>query len=234
MQNFSQDKSNFIGSQNSILELSNKEQASILIVSDTHGNFDLLERIIFKRGKKNDALILCGDTGGDLAKVHELYAHSANKENFPSVCAFVRGNNDYDIYPFYNIKKKKDPTLPYYCDFYFPENQIIKIAGHNIFITHGHKYTINGGSGSLETAALKNKCRIAFFGHTHIACSILKEKIFLLNPGSTTFPRNGQNPSFAEITLYKNVNNFMPTFFDCSKIDDEGNFSIFQPESCFI
>ena len=61
MNSLTQIESNLIGSRQAILDLENKNSANILVISDTHGDYDVLCDIIEEFGVVSDALVFCGD-----------------------------------------------------------------------------------------------------------------------------------------------------------------------------
>lgn len=81
------------------------------------------------------------------------------------------------------------------CDHGGIIEQLVDLSGHQIFITHGHRY---GVKGTLETLARKARSlgvRIALFGHTHMAHESHWEDVLLLNPGSAGLPKGGDAAS---------------------------------------
>ncbi len=126
-----------------------------VIVSDSHGNSEILERI-FAHERNTDCAIHLGDGADDLM-----------------------GLNSYiGRIPSYQLKGNNDPSF-----FNFPQKLITHIGGIKIFACHGHlldvKYTLT----KLYYSALQDECRIAFFGHTHIPHIEESENITLFNPG---------------------------------------------------
>ncbi|MBQ9327638.1 MAG: metallophosphoesterase [Solobacterium sp.] len=94
--------------------------------------------------------------------------------------AQVRGNND-----FYNV----------------PEQRILELGEHRIFMTHGTRLVYIGSYDYLAEAARKNDCDIALFGHTHVYCDEMIDGVRCLNPGSLWHNRDGSEPSFMVIEL---------------------------------
>ena len=81
-----------------------------------------------------------------------------------------------------------------------PNETVVKVAGHKIFLTHGHTYDVNHGTSILMEAARDAGCDIAVYGHTHrVDCT--RDKITLLNPGSASRPRDERRPSFMVMEL---------------------------------
>ena len=54
---------------------------------------------------------------------------------------------------------------------------------------------------TLASMAYDNGCDIVLYGHTHVSKMTWKNGIFLMNPGSTTSPRDGKTPSYGILTI---------------------------------
>ncbi len=72
--------------------------------------------------------------------------------------------------------------------------RILDIAGHRIFLCHGHTRGVKYGLGGLLSAAKEKDCDIALYGHTHIAHEEYDAEsgIYLFNPGSIGESRDGR------------------------------------------
>ena len=83
-----------------------------------------------------------------------------------------------------------------------PEVRILEREGHRLFLTHGHRQGVKGGSGGILSAARAERCDIAIFGHTHLATEnyVSEYGIYLFNPGSLGNQREGA-PSFGLLML---------------------------------
>ena len=70
----------------------------------------------------------------------------------------------------------------------------LEIAGHRIFLCHGHTRGVKSGLGGLLAAAKEKNCDIALYGHTHIAHEEYDAEsgIYLFNPGSVGAARDGR------------------------------------------
>lgn len=141
-----------------------------LIVSDIHGGYDNLKKII-DRNLDFDYLICCGDflsygsSSYDDVKVLNEY----NKKII-AVC----GNCDHF----------KDGVL----DFSLNDYVVFPLDGNVIFMTHGHRYNRNSFP-SLEYD-------IYIQGHTHVPLMEKENNILYLNPGSISYPRGGSKSSY--------------------------------------
>ena len=208
MNSLKQDKSLLIGSKKDIEELADKSCAKILVLSDSHGVSSILEDIVRDCGKDCDALAFCGDGVCDLAYLVERATYEKKLAlALPPVIAFVQGNCDLRAFRF-NTQM-----------FDTPFTQTFTACGKNIFLTHGHRLNVNDGFNILTDEALKHKCQIALFGHTHIAWSLFTSEALLLNPGSCARPRGGQPMTFAELTVFKDKPYSQCSFFEYSFTD---------------
>ena len=150
-----------------------------LIFSDSHGKHEHLFSVLRKE-KNVDAVLHLGDLeGGEEEIRREIEKH------FP-LAAFkaVPGNCDIST-----------DKLPYF---------VYKIPGTNlrIFMTHGHRYHVSNGTELLETAARKENCSAAFYGHTHIAKEERRDGLLIYNPGSISLPRGEKRrPSYGIMTI---------------------------------
>jgi putative phosphoesterase len=132
----------------------------ILVVSDTHGRHESLRRVLLTE-EPVDMLIHCGDTEGgeDWIRSHTQCMS----------VPIVRGNNDF----FSNLPPELD----------------LDICGLKAFITHGHGYGISMGVERLEEEARDRGADIALFGHTHRPFIEERDGLWLINPGSLSYPR---------------------------------------------
>lgn len=141
----------------------------ILIVSDTHRKTDLLEEIFIDEGPF-DMLIHCGDIEGDEDRIYYMTGAEC-------ACVMVPGNNDYLSM--------------------LPRERAMNIAGKNVWITHGHRYYVSMDTAIIRDEAASRGIHIVMFGHTHKPLVDYSNGIYLINPGSLTYPRqNGRRPSY--------------------------------------
>ncbi len=144
----------------------------VLVVSDTHGRHENLERIL-EREARIDRMIHLGDAEG-----HEDYI--AGLAGCP--LDIVAGNNDF----FTDLAKEKE----------------LKIGKYRVLITHGHYYYVTAGVEDLKKEALGRGMDIVMFGHTHWPLLDYGRGIVALNPGSVSYPRQeGKRPSYAMMEL---------------------------------
>lgn len=146
----------------------------ILILSDSHGNHDLVRRAIGQEAPI-DLLIHAGDVEGDLDQVlgpkreYEIRA--------------VAGNMDWSDR--------------------LPEEQCFTVGGHTIYVTHGHRLGVYSGTERLRARAGQKGADIAVYGHIHIPVLEKGEDgIMVINPGSIAKPRQeGWKKSYVVMTI---------------------------------
>lgn len=219
-------KLNYIGDEISVKKLAHTEKARILVLSDSHGNYGIVRKIITKYAPDCDAIVFCGDC---VTELYTLLTDAFEEDEFRNllcpVIVAVAGNCDSDY----------DSSEPVYIDLpernvriLIPEYQNLLIGTHNFYISHGHGIGVEFG-----VSALINKCRlinsdIALYGHTHIAKEEYDEGIRAVNPGSCARPRGGQLPGFAIITVQDDV---VDTAFLCTENinSPDPDFKIYTP-----
>ena len=139
----------------------------VLIISDTHGKHENLRHILFDVGNI-DLLVHCGDTEGGEHTIMQMAG---------CPCHIIAGNNDFFS------------RLPSESEF--------EIGHYKVWLSHGHYYGVSMGYEKLLEEAVARGADIAFFGHTHRPCVLNKQGVFLVNPGSVSYPRQeGRRPSY--------------------------------------
>ena len=148
----------------------------ILILSDTHGREENLEKVLAREGMP-DYMIHLGDS-------EDSGEHIRSMITCPLY--IVAGNCDF----FSEL----------------PRTAIVEIGSFRILMTHGHYYYVSVGTRDLVEDAKANDCNIAMFGHTHKPFVDRSDKeLTVLNPGSLSFPRqNGRRPSYIRMTAGEN------------------------------
>lgn len=158
-----------------------------MIISDIHGDIYSLNKVLDIYVKEKCLkLVILGDLfnyGIDLNR--EDIINRLNQMKNSIIC--VRGNCDNNI----------NGIL-----FDIPYTNSISINNKNIFITHGHLYNKN--------YLINLDANIILTGHTHISNIKEVDNKILINPGSISKSRSGEN-SFAIIdessVSIKNLNN---------------------------
>lgn len=131
----------------------------ILVISDSHGRNDDVERVI-SQVKDFDLLIHLGDIerGDDFIR---------SLTNVPSY--LILGNNDFRLD--------------------LPREEIIQIEGYRFFLTHGHRYFVNRGTMYLEEYAREHEIDVVLHGHTHVPSLFQEDGLTIACPGSISYPR---------------------------------------------
>ncbi len=139
----------------------------ILICSDTHRVNDNFYRML-EEVPSVDLIIHCGDAEGTECEMEAIAGCEME---------VVSGNND-----FFTV---------------LPKERVLDIAGNKILVTHGHYYRVSAGYERLAEEAAARGCNMAFFGHTHLPYMGELNGVFLVNPGSLTYPRQfGRVPTY--------------------------------------
>lgn len=148
--------------------------ASLLVVSDTHGDIASFAHILgWAKKRCIGALAFLGDATVDIGP-------ACDRAGFhPPVIAAVRGNGD--------------AGSPYDCMY------LLAFAGKRFLLTHGHLAGVGDGFGPLTAAARSVAADAALYGHTHVPFWEEIGGILVLNPGSPSRPRGGTEKSFATI-----------------------------------
>ena len=148
----------------------------IIVISDTHRDFDSLYDIV-TQNIHADLFIHLGDGEREYSDIRNLFPEKA--------FLFVKGNNDWDNYPVFHTFT--------YCD-------------HKFYLTHGHSFERNSLQSFLSATAELNNCDIALFGHTHIPYYEVINGVHLFNPGSPSRPRGLSSPCYGVITISETGN----------------------------
>lgn len=143
----------------------------IIVVSDTHRNFDVLNDCV-EKNLDADLFIHLGDGENEMRDVHNLHPDKA--------MIYVGGNCDFGMHK---------------------SVQTVTVCGYKIFCTHGHVQEVHSGLGRLVAEAKSNDCKIALYGHTHLYRTENIDGVFVMNPGSLDSPRNHNKPTYGVIEI---------------------------------
>lgn len=145
----------------------------ILIAGDNHCNYDIITELNYKY-EQFDLKLHTGDSQFDLFEIDNL-------NDWIKVC----GNNDF----------LGEKILPKY--------KVIETQYGNILLTHGHLYNVNFEHNleTLQLMAKKLECKFIVYGHTHILDVRKLNDFIIINPSSTTLPRNPRTKTYVELTL---------------------------------
>lgn len=128
----------------------------ILVLSDSHGYLDLLEKIL-QRERSAELIIHLGDGAPEMLMFSDYTTGKG--------IITVRGNCDSFTY---NLE----------------ESAAFTVEDVRIFACHGHKYNVKYGLYSLGLAGAQAEAKICLFGHTHSQTLEEYNGITLFNPGA--------------------------------------------------
>lgn len=128
-------------------------------MSDSHGKREMIETVL-KQAGEIDYFFHLGDVCGS-----ERYI----QENVRCPIYMIAGNCDYNR----NLEKE----------------QIVLLGEKKILLTHGDKYQVNYGHKRLLLEAETLGMDMVMYGHTHCPEVVCENGIWIINPGSITYPR---------------------------------------------
>lgn len=155
----------------------------IMVASDLHGSKYYCEKVLesFKE-EKADRLLLLGDLlyhgpRNDLPKAYDPKAVIELLNNVKENLICVRGNCDAEV----DQMVLKFPIMADYC--------VIPMGVHIIYATHGHIYNEN------NMPPLKAG-DILLHGHTHVPKCVEVNGVIVMNPGSTSIPKEDSHHGY--------------------------------------
>lgn len=144
------------------------------LVSDSHGYKGQLEEMLkLPEAAEAQCWLHAGDFTTDADYLAMLCGKPVHK---------VAGNGDW----------------PYSAE---PEELLLELEGHRIFLSHGHMLGVRSGTGRLADYAALQGADIAVYGHTHVADIRPGQALTVLNPGSIGRPRDDSFGSFMLMEL---------------------------------
>ncbi len=150
--------------------------AKYLVFSDSHGRNDGMLEVIEKYKKEVEGLFFLGDIEGGEDRLRGA---------IQGPTYIVRGNCDW-------LSQA-------------PDFQVVKLHGHSVAMTHGHRMHVNGGVDLLKSWAIGKEADIVMYGHTHVPFLEQSQALTVLNPGSISRPRQeGYVRTYAIIDFMKN------------------------------
>lgn len=215
-----QTETGLLGSSQTVQQLSQSESSRLLVISDTHGHYDVFESIVKVYGSQCNALVFSGDGMWDVIQYLEKSQENTDlMRSLPPVIAFVSGNGDGDQYRI-NLSSESLENSPLKVpglSLMVPGRQILHASGHSLLIVHGHRYSVDVSLEVLVASAHSLNCDIAIYGHTHIPFAQSFHHVFAMNPGSPTRPRGKASASFAILSLNSTTKNPVPEFYAVKK-----------------
>ena len=122
-------------------------------------------------------ILVVSDTHGNLKNIEFAL------KNFPHEKVFFLGDGYKDLK---NFGDEEIYAVKGNCDFFVTadEDEVLKIEGYKILLTHGHTYGVKYTLSALTEKAEKEKFDLVCFGHTHKFFNLEKNGVTYLNPGS--------------------------------------------------
>ncbi len=144
----------------------------ILVMSDSHGRRDLVEKCI-RSNSAAEVVIHLGDFTSDFDNLRFMFPDR--------MFINVRGNGDFDHQ--------------------IPLTQTIAFDGVKIFMAHGHTYGVKYSLNALMTSARKDGAQICLYGHTHESYNKYHDGLYVMNPGSLCYPRGMSRAGYGLIEI---------------------------------
>jgi len=154
----------------------------ILVVSDTHEKTKELEKILAKYANEVKMVCHLGDHAWDLLNFRNKYPHLG--------MIAVAGNCDYSP----ELQQEIILNISACLD---DENA----PSVKILLTHGHYNGVKTGLDRLAYYAREKGVDACFFGHTHFPVCCEVGGVFVMNPGSPSWPRGGSVASYGLVEI---------------------------------
>lgn len=154
-----------------------------LIISDIHGSYYYLEKIINIFNNNNfDKLIILGDIlyhgpRNDLPKGYEPKKVVALLNQYKDKIIAIKGNCDAEV----------DEMV---LDFPLHDKLILKLNDMNVLLIHGQHLKFN------QEDVVNQNINIIFYGHYHIYGFKNISNIAYINPGSISLPKEKINHTY--------------------------------------
>lgn len=144
---------------------------------------------------------IVGDTHGDIRAIRKIL-----QVIIPVDYWFHTG--DYSQDAKYLVQETGLPllTVAGNCDGWGTTAQteeFILLEEHKIWLTHGHRYMRGRQASQMADWGHKLGADIVVFGHIHQAVAEWYGNLLLINPGSASQPKFGEEASYAVLTLTK-------------------------------
>ena len=111
------------------------------------------------------------------------------------------GDGIEHVWEYRDLYLKKFEMVRGNCDDYLAPEQITFFAGGiKFFVAHGHRYGVRSRLDMLSSIALVNDCKVALYGHSHVAdATYTPEGVLCINPGHLCPP--AESATFCELTV---------------------------------
>ncbi len=147
----------------------------IIVVSDSHGSAFKLD-LVFLKHPMADIYLHLGDGERDLDTV------LSRMPDLRPRAYHVQGN----------------------CDFASLSPSVLTLSlegGHQLLALHGHMHNVYYGTQTVSELARQNGADLILHGHTHCRYAKYEDGLWIMNPGSVSQPRDGQNASYGIIDV---------------------------------
>ncbi|MGY3749542.1 metallophosphoesterase [Vagococcus acidifermentans] len=128
--------------------------------------------------------LVVSDNHGDRGILTDLLNTYQGKVDYMFHCGDSELSSTDDLWQHFHVVKGNTD----YADD-FPLTQTVDTGMDKVFLTHGHRYSVNMTLGDLMFAAAEVDADICLFGHTHKLGVEMMGDVLYLNPGSILSPR---------------------------------------------
>ena len=115
---------------------------------------------------------------------------------------FHLGDNTSDAAQISKFSQAEVVSVKGNCDYAGESEQEVYLAGQQIILTHGHRFSVKYSLDRLALYAQERQADAVLFGHTHVPCTEYFQGRLLYNPGSIGEPR-GRKPTFGLLLITK-------------------------------
>lgn len=151
----------------------------ILIVSDTHGRTDRLEKVL-AQAPAYEWLIHAGDHAADDWDVIAANVREAGR-TLLNVCGNCDATGSADV------------------------ERTFDALGVPGLLLHGHTMQVKTSPLPLFYRAREAGAKWVVYGHTHTPTLYVEEDIVFLNPGSLSYPRGYTEPTYAHVEMRRTL-----------------------------
>lgn len=127
----------------------------LIVVSDTHRTYDVLQRIVYREEQYADGFLHLGDLASDMQKVSSPVGCD---------CYAVKGNCD--------DRRSNDE-----------ESLVLTFENVCVFAAHGHRFRVKEWLGSFHYRMREVSARLGLYGHTHVRYERFEGDECMINPG---------------------------------------------------
>lgn len=155
----------------------------LLFISDIHGSLYYLNRVLeLCREEDPNYIVILGDelyhgARNPLPKDYNPKAVAELLNSYKDKIIAIRGNCDSEV----DQMVLEYPMLSDYSTILYNDRRL--------FLTHGHIYNV-------DNLPNLNKGDVLIYGHTHVSLAEKHKDVFILNPGSITFPKENTPNSY--------------------------------------